>query len=169
MPIVSFSGKTPKIAESALIADTAYVLGDVEIGENTSIWPGVVIRGDMRPIRIGNDCHIEDHTMVHGEVVIGDNVMVGHNCVLEGKVGKNSLIGNHACILADAEIGSLCLVAANSTVLENTKIPDRSFVVGSPAKIKGKLSQSNIDKMEWYMLPYADLVKEYKEQGIWKR
>lgn len=169
MIVVSFGGKTPKVADSALVADTAYIIGDVEIGENTSIWPGVVIRADFRPIRIGSNCHIEDNTVLHGLVTIGDNVMVGHNCVVEGKVGKNTLVGNHACILVGAEVGDSCLVAANSVVLEDVKVPDRSFVAGSPAKIKGELTQQNIDKMNMYMPPYAELAREYKRQGIWKR
>src|SRR3989304_9295510 len=154
--ITGLNGKMPKIAESALVADTAYIIGDVEIGENTSIWPGVVIRGDLQPISIGNNCHIEDNTVLHGVVIIGDNTMVGHNCVIEGKVGKNTLVGNHASILLGAEIGDFCLVAANSVVLEDVKIPDRSFVAGTPAKIKSELTPQNIAKMEMYMPPDAE-------------
>ncbi|MFC1974035.1 gamma carbonic anhydrase family protein [Chloroflexota bacterium] len=169
MPIISFGGKSPRIAESALIADTSYIIGDVEIGENTSVWPGAVVRGDMMSIRVGNNCHIEENTVLHGRVVIGDNAMVGHNCVVEGNVGENTLVGNHATILAFADIGNFCIIAANSTVMERAKIPDRSFVVGSPASIKGELTQKNIKKMDFYMPPYVDLVKEYKKQGIWER
>ena len=121
--VMSFGGRTPKIADSALVAETACIIGNVEIGENTSIWPGVVIRGDVALIKIGSNCHIEDNTVLHGPVVIGDNTMVGHNCVVEGNVGNNTLVGNHATILVGAEIGDFCLVAASAVVVENMKVP----------------------------------------------
>ncbi len=72
MFIVSYGGKTPKVADSALVADTAYLIGDVEVGENTSIWPGVVLRADAAPIRVGSNCHIEENTVLHGLVTVGD-------------------------------------------------------------------------------------------------
>jgi len=167
--VVSFAGKTPRVADSALVADTACLIGDVEIGENTSIWPGVVIRGDIEPIRIGSNCHIEDNSVLHAHVLVGDNSMIGHGCVVEGMVGSGTLISNGASVLLDAEVGDSCLVAANAVVTENMKVPDRSFVAGVPAKIKSEITQSNIDKMEFYMPYYIGLVKEYKKQGIWRR
>ena len=166
---ISFGGKTPKVAESALVADTAYLIGDVEVGNNTSIWPGVVIRGDIEPIRIGSNCHIEDNSVLHGRASVGDNAMIGHNCVIEGKVGSGTLIANGAAILLDADVGDSCLVAANAVVVEDTKIPDGSFVAGVPARIRGQLTQSHIEKMKFYMPYYVGLVEEYKRQGIWKR
>lgn len=169
MNVVSFAGKTPKVAESALIADTAYLIGDVKIGENTSIWPGVVVRGDIEPIRIGSNCHIEDNTVLHGHASVGDNTMIGHNCVVEGRVGSGTLISNGAIVLLTAVVGDQCLVAANAVVTEHTEVPNRSFVAGTPAKIKGELTQSNIEKMEFYMPYYIGLVQEYKRQGIWQR
>lgn len=169
MIVVSFGGKTPRVADSALVADTAYLIGDVEVGDNTSIWPGVVIRGDIKPIRIGSNCHIEDNTVLHGHASVGDNAMVGHNCVIEGKVGRGTLIANGASVLLDADVGDLCLVAANSVVIEDMKVPNRSFVAGSPARIKGELTQRHIERMEFYMPYYVGLVEEYKKQGIWRR
>lgn len=169
MIVLSFGGKTPRVAESALVADTAYLIGDVEIGNNTSIWPGVVIRGDAAPIRVGNNCHIEENTVLHGLVTIGDNTMIGHNCVVEGNVGHNTLIGNGASVLVEAKVGNLCIVAANAVVVENTKVPDRSFVAGTPAKIRGQLTERHIERMKFYMPYYIGLVEEYKRQGIWRR
>ena len=169
MIVVTFNGKTPKVADSALVADTACIVGDVEIGENTSIWPGVVIRGDIEPIRIGSNCHIEDNSVVHGNAAVGDNSMIGHGCVVEGRVGSGTLISNGATVLLDAEVGDRCLVAAHAVVTENTKVPDRSFVAGVPAKIKGEITPSNIEKMEFYMPYYTGLMAEYKRQGVWKR
>lgn len=171
MIILSYGGNMPRVADSALVADTAYLIGNVDVGENTSIWPGVVIRGDssVGPIRIGSNCHIEENAVLHGHVIIGDNSMVGHNCVIEGKVGANTLIGNGASILFGAEIGDFCLVAAGAVVLENSKVPPRSLVAGVPAKMVGELTQHNIKMMEFYMPYYVELVKEYKRQGIWRR
>ena len=104
MIVVSFGGKTPRVADSALVADTACLIGDVEIGENTSIWPGVVIRGDIEPIRIGSNCHIEDNSVLHAHALVGDNSMIGHGCVVEGMVGSGTLISNGASVLLDAEV-----------------------------------------------------------------
>jgi carbonic anhydrase/acetyltransferase-like protein (isoleucine patch superfamily) len=167
--IVSFGGKTPKVANSALVADTAYLIGDVEIGDNTSIWPGAIIRGDMAPIRVGSNCHIEDNAVLHGAASVGDNSMVGHRCVIEGKIGANTMIAIGASVLLDAIIGDLCLVAADAVVLENMNIPDRSFVAGVPATIKGEVTQSHIDLMDYFLSYYVGLVRQYKEQGIWRR
>jgi carbonic anhydrase/acetyltransferase-like protein (isoleucine patch superfamily) len=169
MMIVGYGGKTPNVADSALVADTAYLIGDVEVGENTSVWPGVVLRADAAPIRVGSNCHIEENTVLHGLVTIGDNTMIGHNCVIEGKVGSGTLIGNGASVLVEARVGDSCIVAAGTVVLENMEIPHRSFVSGVPAKIRGELTQHNIQMMEFYMPYYVGLVKEYKRQGIWRR
>lgn len=169
MIVVSFGGKTPKVAASALVADSACLIGDVEVGENSSIWPGVVIRADIRPIRVGSNSHIEDNTVLHGYACVGDNTLVGHGCVVEGSVGSGTLVSNGASVLLGAEIGDSCLVAANAVVTENTKVPDRSFVAGVPAKIKGQVAQSHIEKMDFYVPYYDALVKEYKKQGIWNR
>ncbi len=169
MNILSYGGKTPKVSDEALVADTACLIGDVEIGDDTSIWPGVVIRGDAAPIRVGCNCHIEENTVLHGLVSVGDNSMIGHNCVIEGHIGNNTLIGNSSSVLVNANIGNMCIVAAGSVVLENMQAPDHSFIVGVPAKIKGTLTRHNIEMMEFYMPYYVGLVKEYKKQGIWRR
>ena len=169
MMTVSYAGKTPKVADSALVADTAYLIGDVEVGENTSVWPGVVLRADAAPIRVGSNCHIEENTVLHGLVTIGDNTMIGHNCVIEGKVGNGTLIGNGASVLVEARVGDSCIVAAGTVVLENMEIPPRSFVSGVPAKIRRELTKHNIEKVKSDMSYYDRLVKEYQRQGIWRR
>lgn len=169
MNLVTFNGKTPRVASSALVADTAYLIGDVEVGEDASIWPGAVVRGDMAPIRIGRNSHIEDNVVLHGPANIGDNSMVGHNCVVEGTVGSNTLVANGATILFDARIGDKCLVAAKAVVLENMKVPDRSFIAGVPATIRGEVTKHHTDLMEYYLSYYMGLVEEYRKQGIWRR
>jgi len=181
--IRAFNGKTPKIADSAFVSEWAYVVGDVEIGENSGVWPGAVIRGDFGSIRIGRDCQIEDNSVVHAgtTVEIGDNVVIGHSAVVHGhKIGNNVLVGNNATILDYAEIGDNCIIGANSMVATGQKIPSSSFVVGVPAEIKRELSPDEIESMyrkmaerysqilgrEMPLLSYSDLAKKYKEQGL---
>ena len=163
--IVSFKGKAPRIAPSAFISKTACIIGDVEIGENSSVWPGAVIRGDWGPIVIGENAQIEDNAVLHGQVEIGNNVVVGHCAVVESlRIGNDVLIGNGAVILGGVEIGSSCIVGANSVVLEGTNIPDRSFVAGVPAEIKGQLTRQQEQKLLYFRYP-REFIERYKEEG----
>ncbi len=166
--IRSFNGKTPKIAVSAFVSEAAYVIGDVEIGENSGIWPGAVVRGDFASIKIGCNTMIEDNSVVHSDVPleVGDNVIIGHSVVVHGvKIGNNTLVGNNATILDNAEIGSFCVIGAGCLVSHDMRIPDNSFVIGIPAKIKGQVPPER-----WLQKQgspsYAELVKLYKEQGL---
>jgi len=154
--IRSFNGKTPRIAESAFISEAAYVIGDVEIGENSSVWPGAVIRGDMGKITIGDNTAIEDNCVIHSgspkipwteDVTIGNNVIFGHGAISNGKkIGNNVIVGIGSTILHDVEIGDYSMIAAGCVAMEKMKIPERSFVVGVPGKIKGQLS----DEQMWW-------------------
>lgn len=172
--IKPFNGKKPKIAKSALVSEAACVIGDVEIGENVSVWPGAVIRGDLGKITIGKGTVVEDNSVIHSgspktlirEVIIGDEVHIGHGAVVNGhKVGNNVLIGMNATILHDAEIGNSCIIGANCLVSEGMEVPDNSFVVGVPGKIKGKVAPGQSFWVTQAPRNYADLVKRYKEQG----
>ncbi len=167
--IRSFNDKIPRIAESVFVSETAYVIGDVEIGENSGIWPGAVVRGDFASIKIGRNTMIEDNSVVHtGEPMeIGDNVTIGHSVVVHGiKIGNNTLIGNNATVLDNAEIGSFCVIGAGCLVSQGMKIPDNSFVVGVPAIIKGLVSPERRRQRKRGSLSYAELMKRYKEQGL---
>ncbi len=173
--IRSFNGKTPRIAESAFVSEAAYVVGDVVIGEDSSIWPGAVIRGDFGSITIGCNSVVEDNSVIHsgspsipiGNVEIGDRVLVGHGAVLNcRKIGNNVLIGMHATVLHDAEIGDFCLIAAHALVRQGMKVPDRSLVAGVPGRIKGEISE---DQSWWVQHAYKDytaLAEQYKKQGL---
>ena len=105
MFIYDYNGKRPKIAASALIAPNVTIIGDVEIGEHCSIWPGVVIRSDTTPIRIGNNVHIEDNSVLHTSTHIEDNVMIGHGCTIEAFIGHDTMIGNTASLMPLSRIG----------------------------------------------------------------
>jgi len=167
--IYTFDGKTPRVAESAYINKTAYVVGDVVIGEESSVWPGAVIRADVSSIRIGSRCHIQDNCVLHAEspMVIGDNVLLAHCVVMHGlRIGNNSLIGNNATVLDNVEIGNFCLIGAGAMVPEGMKIPDYSLVAGVPAKIKGKVTEKHLGWVGRGIPIYMDLAHKYKEAGL---
>ena len=172
--IRTFDGKTPKIAKSALVSEAANIIGDVEIGENSSVWPGAVIRGDYGKITIGRNTAVEDNCVIHSgsppslikDVTIGDDVHIGHGAIIHGpKIGNNVLIGMNATVLHDAEIGNFCIIGANCLVSEGMKIPDNSFVVGVPGKIKGQISPQQSFWLKEASQGYAKLAQRYKEQG----
>ena len=167
--IKTYDAKTPKIAATAFVSELACVIGDVEIGENSSIWPGAVIRGDYASIKIGNNSQIEDNCVVHGwgPLVIGDNVHVGHGAVIHGsRIGRDVLVGINAAILPGAEIGDFCVIAAGSVVAEGMKIPDASFVAGVPAKVKGRTTEAHAARVDDGVKSYIELARKYKEQGL---
>ena len=167
--IKTFNAKTPKIASTAFISEAAYVIGDVEIGENSSVWPGAIIRGDVASIKIGNNSQIEDSCVVHAgsPLVIGDNVHIGHGAVIHcSRIGNNVLVGINATLLDGAEIGDFCIIAANSLVKEGMKILDSSFVAGVPANVKGKTTPAQAAMVERGVEVYVRLASEYRQQGL---
>ena len=167
--IRDFNGRTPRIADSAFVSEAAYVAGDVEIGGNSGIWPGVVIRGDFASIKIGDNTMIEDNSVIHSgsPIEIGSYVLIGHSVVAHGiKIGNNTLIGNNTTILDNAQIGSFCMVGAGCLVGQGMKIPDNSFVGGAPAEIKGEISPEQRRRLQQLPGVYTQLSKQYKEQGL---
>ncbi|WP_024793586.1 gamma carbonic anhydrase family protein [Tomitella biformata] len=173
MITLSYNGKSPQVAASALVADNVYLIGDVVIGENCTIWPGVVIRSDTTPIYIGNNVHIEDNTVLHTAAHIEDNVMIGHSCTIEGFVGHDTLIGNTAALMPMSRIGAYSTLAAGSVILDGKEIPEYSFAVGSPAKVHSKIEVDNPDHAMRTVGPYLEgmvqLLESYRAQGIWSR
>ena len=171
--IRSFNGKTPNIAESAFVSEAAYVIGDVEIGEHSSVWPGAVLRGDTGSIKIGKKTAVEDNCVIHsgdpenGDITIGDMVLIGHGAVINcRKIGSNALIGMNSTILHDAEIGNFCIIGAGCLVGQAMKVADNSFVVGVPGKIRGKVSA---EQLMWVQRGPEHYVKQqqlFKAQGL---
>lgn len=174
--IRSFEGKTPKIAATAFVSEAAYVVGDVEIGEHSCVWPGAVLRGDLGKISIGNNTTIEDNCVVHSgspamppikDVTIGDNVLFGHGAVCNGrKIGSNVLIGMNATILHDVEIGDYVVIAAGTVIKEGTRIPDRSMVAGVPGEIKGNVGPQHDYWFTRSPAIYKDLGERFKKAGL---
>lgn len=167
--IKGFNGKTPRVHPAAFVSEAAYVVGDVEIGEGSSVWPGAVLRGDFASIKIGRNTHIQDNCVVHAgaPLVIGDNVNVAHSVVVHcSRIGNNVLIGIHATLLDDVEIGDFCVVGANAMVSQGMKVPDKSFVVGVPAQIKGEVPAERLARMGTGNGGYARMAQEFKRQGL---
>ncbi|MDB5944166.1 MAG: hypothetical protein JWQ13_3732 [Ramlibacter sp.] len=146
MALYELDGKAPHLGDGAWVADSAQVIGTVELGANASVWFGVVIRGDTEKITIGRNTNIQDGSVLHADegvpLVLGDNVSVGHQVMLHGcTIGEGSLIGIQAVILNNAKIGRNCLVGAGSVVTEGKEFPDNSLILGSPAKVVRMLDE----------------------------
>lgn|SRR5574337_117206 len=164
--IMSLAGRTPRIAASAFVAASADVIGDVEIGEDASIWFQTVLRGDIEPIRIGAKTNIQDgtivHTMVTSPAVVGDWVTVGHRVVLHGCViESHCLVGMGAVILNNVRVGEGSIVAAGALVLENTLIPPRSLYVGVPARFQRQLTDADLGFIDIHATQYLQYKENY--------
>ena len=167
--IYTFNGKTPLIAASSYVNKTAYIIGDVEIGEDCTVWPGAVIRGDLSSIKIGNRVHIQDNCVLHAEypMVIGDNVLLAHCVMMHGAIiGHDTLIGNNATVLDNSEIGNYCVIGAGAVIPDGMKVPDYSLVAGVPAKIKGRVNDEQLNWVGRGIPIYMNLAKKYKELGL---
>jgi carbonic anhydrase/acetyltransferase-like protein (isoleucine patch superfamily) len=160
--------KTPQIHSSAFIAPNATVLGDVTIGQQSSVFFGAVIRSEYVSITIGNRTNVQDNCVLHTDVgvpmAIGDDVTVGHGAILHScTVGNNSLIGMGAIVLNGAVIGANCVVAAGALVPPGMVIPDCSLVMGSPAKVRRSIEDDGIVANRRSAELYIQESEEYKE------
>lgn len=166
--IKRFNDINPKIHESAFIAADAIVIGDVEIGEDASVWFGSVIRGDVNSIRIGARTNVQDMTMIHvssktHSTVLEDEITVGHRVTLHGcHVERGCLIGIGAILLDGVRIGANTLVAAGSLLTPGTQIPPNSMVMGSPAKVKRELNPDELAYLQKSWRNYVELKKHYE-------
>jgi carbonic anhydrase/acetyltransferase-like protein (isoleucine patch superfamily) len=147
MALYEIDGVAPQLGQGAYVAESAQVIGRVVMGENASIWFGVVARGDSDTLTIGRNSNIQDLSMLHADagvpLTIGENVTVGHQVVLHGcTVGDNSLIGIGAVVLNNARIGRNSIVGAGSVVTEGKEFPDNSLIIGSPAKVVRTLDEA---------------------------
>jgi carbonic anhydrase/acetyltransferase-like protein (isoleucine patch superfamily) len=171
MTIYKLGTKLPEIHKTAFIASEATIIGDVHIHENTTVWPGAVLRGDNEPIIIGENTNLQEGAILHADpgfpLTIGQNVSVGHQAMLHGcSVGEGSLIGIQAIVLNGASIGRNCLVAAGAVVTENKSYPDRSLILGSPAKVFRELTDAEIADMHSNTADYVKKGKYYQQSMI---
>jgi len=164
--------KKPVIHESSFIAPNAVIIGDVEIGPESSIWYGCVLRGDVNYIKIGAGVNLQDNTICHGQlgefpVIIEDQVSAGHGAVIHGcTIRRKALIGIRATLLNGSEIGEEAIVAAGSLVPPGFKVPARTLVAGVPARIKRELDERDFMLLEYTYTHYIEYSKEYIRLGI---
>jgi len=171
--IYTYNKTTPNVGKNVFIAKSADIIGEVSIGDDSSIWFGCVLRGDVNYINIGNRVNIQDMSMIHvthasfdnpdgNPTVIEDDVTVGHKVMLHGcMIKKGSLIGMSATILDGAIIGEESIVGANSLVTKNKKFPPRSLIVGSPAKLIRTLNDAEIEELYNSAKRYVDYKNSY--------
>jgi carbonic anhydrase/acetyltransferase-like protein (isoleucine patch superfamily) len=169
--ILEYRGKRPSIARSAFVAPNAVLIGDVEVGPESSIWFGAVLRGDNGPIRVGARTSVQDNAVIHvserGGTFIGDDVTIGHCAVMEDcTIERYALIGSNATLLNGCTIGEGSLIAAGSVVGEKASIPARVVAAGAPAKVKKPLEGEAAVWIDVSSEVYVELSRSYLAQGI---
>ena len=157
----------PRVAASAWVADSAQVMGNVELAADSSIWFGAILRGDTETIVIGRGSNIQDGSVLHADIgkplTVGENVTVGHQVMLHGcTIGDGSLIGIGAVILNGAKIGKGCIVGAGALVTEGKEFPDGSMIIGSPAKAVRELSGEQQDALKMSAVHYIEHARRFK-------
>ena len=169
MTIYSFNNISPSLPDGDFwVSETAQVIGNVKIGNNTGIWFGAILRGDNEPIYIDEDTNIQENTVIHVDkgacVKIGSGCTIGHKSIIHGcTIGNNTLIGMGSIILNHASIGNNCLVGAGSLVTEGKIFPDNSLIIGSPAKFKRELTNDEVEQNKWSAQHYINNFKKFKK------
>ena len=165
--IKTFGGTAPNIHNSAFVADDAIVIGNVEIGEDASVWFGCILRGDVNYIRIGARTNVQDASVIHVSsedhpTILEEEITVGHRVTLHGcYVETGCLIGIGSILLDGVRVGRQSLVAAGSLLTPGTVIPPRSLVMGAPAKIKRELTPDELEKLSHSWRNYVGLTRQY--------
>jgi carbonic anhydrase/acetyltransferase-like protein (isoleucine patch superfamily) len=167
MAIYELDGMSPTLADTAWVADSAQVIGNVNLEADSSVWFGAIVRGDTETIAIGKGSNIQDGSVLHADVgmplVVGENVTVGHKVMLHGcTIGDESLIGIGAVVLNGVKIGKNCLVGAGALVTEGKEFPDGSMIFGSPAKAVRQLSTEQIEGLRASARHYVDNAQRFR-------
>lgn len=167
MALYELDGISPRMADSAWVADSAEVMGNVVLGEDASVWFGAVLRGDNEALTIGAGTNVQDGSVLHSDhgqpLTLGERVTVGHKVVLHGcTVGDESLIGIGAVVLNGARIGRHCLVGAGALVTEGKEFPDGSMILGSPAKAVRQLTPEQMEGLRKSALGYVDNARRFR-------
>ncbi len=173
-PVAPFRGISPRLHASVLVMEGSRVIGDVEIGEGSSVWPGAVIRGDVHHVRIGARSNLQDAVVVHvttdtHATLVGDDVTVGHRAVLHGCTVKDRcLIGIGAIVLDGAVVGPDAMVGAGALVTPGTVIPPGSLALGAPARVRRQLTDEEKVGLRESAAHYVELAARYRAEG-WGR
>lgn len=166
--LITYQGIKPNVHDSVFIAEGAKIIGDVEIGKESSVWYNTVIRGDVNYIRIGERTNVQDNSVLHVThkkypLIIGSNVTIGHNAVVHACTIRDfCLIGMGAVVMDHAVVGPHALVAAGSVVLEHFEVPEGTLVAGVPARIRRKLTDEERRGLEQSAQNYVDYVQSYR-------
>jgi carbonic anhydrase/acetyltransferase-like protein (isoleucine patch superfamily) len=169
--IRAHKGKTPRIAASAYIDPAAVIIGDVEIGEDSSVWPCSVIRGDVHWIRIGRRTNVQDGSVLHGmldewPLELGDDVTIGHGVILHGcSIASRVLVGMGCVILNGVKIGSGCIIAAGTLIPERTVVPPGSLFIGHPGKVKRGLTPAEYAAIDGYAERYVGYKNTFRNES----
>ena len=169
--IRAYQGHTPSFPSSCYIDPSAQLIGDVTLGENSSVWMNAVLRGDVHSIRIGANSNVQDCAVLHGQrflysVQVGDWVTIGHNATVHGCILEDAvLIGIGATILNDSRIGEGSIIAAGAVVPEHTIVPPRTLWAGVPAKLRRQLTDVDRELILTYARNYLDYTKIYLEES----
>ena len=167
-----FRGVHPQIHDSAFVEESAQVIGDVHVGEESSIWFNAVVRGDIHHIRVGNRTNVQDNSVIHVRngthpTILEDEVTVGHSVTLHGcYVERGCLIGIGSILLDDVRVGTHSIVAAGALISPGTLIPPRSLVMGVPAKVKRILTDEEVAGLEVFWKNYIEYTKIYKDEQL---
>ena len=167
--LLEYRGKSPKLGERVFVAEGAKIVGDVEIGDHSSVWFNAVVRGDVDIIRIGKHTNIQDGSILHVmkdqyPLILGDYVTVGHGVMLHGcAIESHCLIGMRAIILNNAKIGAYCIIGAGALVTEGAILPQRSLALGMPAKVKRELTEAEVAGIDEYARRYFSYKETYLE------
>ena len=167
MSLYQLDDISPRLADTAWVADSAKVMGNVELAADTSVWFGAVLRGDTEVIRVGRGSNIQENAVVHADigfpVLIGENVTVGHQVMLHGcSIGDGSLIGIQAVVLNGAKIGKHCLVGAGALVTEGKEFPDGSMIIGAPAKVVRQLTPEQMAGLDRSAEHYVENARRFR-------
>lgn len=171
MAIFRFKNFIPNIDKTSYIAPGAHCIGNIVLGQNSSVWHNCVLRGDVNQICIGSNSNVQDLSMLHVTekygLFVGENVTIGHSVTLHGcKIGNNALIGMGATILDRTEIGDYCIVAAGSVVAPGKIFPPKKMIMGVPAKVVRDLTSDEIGMLDLHYKSYVGYAKEFKDPKI---
>lgn len=169
--IYQFEDRIPHLPDDCYVADSAAVIGDVQLGGQSSIWFGAVLRGDIEPIIVGERSNIQDNSVAHTSrnhpTILGDDVTVGHQVMLHAcRIGNNCLIGMGAILLDGCEIGDNCIIGAGSVVAQNRKIPAGSLAIGTPAKVIRSLTDEDVADIRGFAERYVALQARYRSGAL---
>ena len=169
--LVEFRGKRPRVAESAFVAPTAVLIGDVTVGEGASIWYGAVLRADFGPIVIGRGANVQDNVVCHVDgvhpTIVGEDATIGHSAVLEAcTVERGALVGMKAVVMIGAVVGEEAMVAAGAVIPEGMQIPAHHLVAGVPAVVKKELAGRSLEWVRMAASDYQELSQEYLAAGL---